>query len=231
MTRTKYSFEVPLDNLDQFYPYQDYVFALSFLCQWDRYMDYLRRAKADGKFIILDNSFNELERPDDPQVLTHLYKETKADRVVAPDADWWSTEELFKTYWEMTKDVPVEDLIAVVRSDYEYSLALEWNLPYIAIPYEFRPYITEEALYYPNAHYLGYLNPQEVKRYRPETIDTTMPVKLALMGVDAKTWVDNGCIHIHSVSMPKNLLTTYKMTNEEVKAALKLTQEFKNGLP
>ena len=62
---TKFSFEVPSNHLEDFEPFQDFYFALSFLCKKStEYLNYFLGKKVEGKKVFLDNSFNELRRPD-----------------------------------------------------------------------------------------------------------------------------------------------------------------------
>jgi hypothetical protein len=175
--------------------------------------------------MILDNSFNELDRPDDPKLLGELYHEIHPDLVIAPDADYWSTEELMEAYAETCHYIPKEKVLLVVRSDSEYDLAKTGKIPY-AIPYEFRPYMPDEALY--NAHFLGYLNPQEIEKYQPRTCDTTMPTKLALLDKTYREWLKEGCIHYHSNTFPESLLFN-PLTEEQLLIAFTVTEEIKSG--
>ena len=71
--RTLMSFEVPIPHLEDFKENQDFIFWLSYLCTDQRYLDYLKTKRKKGFIVILDNSFEELHRPDEPKRIIDNY--------------------------------------------------------------------------------------------------------------------------------------------------------------
>ena len=213
---TKFAYEVPLAHLEDFDEYQDLIFALSFLCKDTRYFNWLRYWKEKGKTIILDNSFNELGQPDSPKEMIRIFYEIKADMVVSPDSDGWSLDELKNSYKEMISLIPKEKVLVVVKSKEERSMFLEEGIFYYCTTYEQRPRLPHNimTLCY---HFLGLLNPFEIRRYSPISCDTSMPLKLALQGKTMQDWVRESCPHTKTTPDFFNLV----LTKEELELSLK----------
>lgn len=195
---TKFSFEVPLAHMEEFDRYQGFYLALSFLCESSKwYKGFFKKKKEEGKMVILDNSFNELGVPDEPSTLIKLFTELKADFVVSPGPDSWGFEELKKAYKEMIKYVPQEKVLPIVRTREEYEWFKSQGVSNYCVPFEYRPALSSNILNLAY-HFLGLLNPWEIRRFNPVSCDTGMPIKLALKGKTIWDWVVEGCPHINT---------------------------------
>ena len=219
---TLFSYEVPLAHLEEFDPYQDFYFALSFLCKDPKYFDFMRKKKEAGKFMVLDNSFNELGQPDSPKEMAEIFYELQADKVVSPDSDGWSLEELSEAYEEMIFLVPKEKVLPVVRSVEEYMFfkKMVGTFAYCTTFYH-RPKLPAFILY-SCRHFLGLQAPWEIRRYTPFSCDTSMPIKLALRGETIADWMKKSCPHYHTKDIPNFFDLT--LTKEQLTLALRNTK-------
>ena len=210
---TKFAFEVPLKHLDAFTDLQDYLFALSFLMKDPRYVDYLKFAHVH-KLLILDNSFNELRRPQSADELWELSKKVNADYVISPDSDAWTTRELLDEYKAMKKvGFSREQILLPIRSTEEFALANAEGVKLFTIPYRYRPFFPE-SFPWMKTHFLGLRDPLEVKMCRPLSCDTSMPVKLATKGIELRTWILAICPHEHT--LPSYFDTEMTMSQVEL---------------
>ena len=221
---TCFSYEVPLAHLEDFDPYQDLYFALSFLCDDPHYVDFIKN-RSRGRLIILDNSFNELGVPSTPNKMARLFNELNADMVVSPDCDSWSLEQLRESYKEMISLVPKEKVLVVIKSKEERDMFLDEGVFYYCTTYEQRAGLPLHLLTL-CYHFLGLLNPWEIKRYNPISCDTSQPLKLALQGKTMEDWVKEGCPHIKTT--PAFFDLTF--TKEELELAKRNCEWIKNNL-
>lgn len=218
---TKFSFEVPLNHLKDFDQYQDLYFALSFLCKDPKYFDFIKRVEERGKQVILDNSFNELGKPDSPKEMARLFKELHAQMVVSPDCDGWSLKELRESYKEMISLIPKEKVLVVVKSKEERDMFLDEGAFYYCTTYEQRRKLPE-SLKTLSYHFLGLIDPWEIRRYAPISCDTSMPIKLALQGRTIHSWIIDRCPHIHTRDITNFFDLT--LTKEQLTLALENCQ-------
>ena len=219
---TKFSFEVPLKHLDDFADLQDYLFALSFLVEDERYLGHLQREHSH-KLLTLDNSFNELGRAQEAKEMWELARKLNAEYVVSPDSDSWTPEEMMNAY-KMMKNVgfPPEQIILPIRSMKEFEVAKSQGVYSFAIPYEYRSFFPE-AFPWTKVHFLGLRDPLEIKMCRPLSCDTSMPIKLAMRGVSLRTWMLTCCPHEQSTPH----FFTREMTLKQIDLARKNIQELK----
>ena len=199
----KFSFEVPLLHLDDFSDLQDYIFALSFLLKDKRYVNYLKQEQEDGRYLILDNSYNELKIPNTSIEMLTLFKEIKADAVIAPDCDIWTLNDYEKIWKEMSDFLHPSQIFMVARNPEHFLTFEEWGVWKIAIPYEFRPegdakegYTEDASIHLRQSHFLGLNTVDEPIKYQANSCDTSMPIKLALNKMTMEDWVYSGHKHI-----------------------------------
>jgi len=221
---TKFAFEVPLAHLEDFDQYQDLIFALSFLCEDPHYVKYIERNRK-GRTLIIDNSYNELGIPDSSDEMARLFCELNADFVICPDSDSWNLEQLRNTYRKMISLVPREKVLVVVKSKEEGDMFFNEGAFYYCTTYEQRKKLPESVknLCY---HFLGLIDPWEIKRYSPISCDTSMPIKLALQGRTILDWIKDGCPHLKTTPDFFNLT----LTKEQLKLALENTAWTHNNL-
>jgi len=221
---TKFSFEVPLPHLLDFHEDQDYIFALSFLFQRDGYGMYIRECVGEGMQVIIDNSYNELREPEPLKDLIQLFLEYGAEAFVVPDSDEWSPTEQIYSYHQARELVAKERIWPVARWPREIEEFHAQQASLIAIPYEYRNFLNLNKIKM-RMHFLGLRNPGEILTHKPISVDTSMPLKLALKGMTVREWIMMSCPHFHTHKMLD--FFDYKMTLEEVKLCKKNIKDIK----
>lgn len=84
--RIKVSHEVPFCLLDYSREFNDYDYCLPHLLdENEEYLAYFRKAKAEGRYIIMDNSLHELGKAYDSKRLWHWINELEPDEFIVPD--------------------------------------------------------------------------------------------------------------------------------------------------
>jgi len=82
----KVSHETPLCLLDDSLHFNDYDYALPHLFDEEpEYLEYFRKAKAAGRYIIMDNSLHELGHAYSTERLMHWVNELEPDEFIVPD--------------------------------------------------------------------------------------------------------------------------------------------------
>jgi hypothetical protein len=228
---TYWSFETPMAHLEDFAPWQDFHFALSFIKD-SRYYTFLAREYFKGvKKIWLDNSVNETNKPDDPIKLAHLAQYVKADYIIAPDMCHWDYHTIYDKFCEVHYRSPIGCQTIFVAHTYEMSKRALSSSPRpakIALSYETRQEFTETELYNcarGHAHFLGLNSVHEILKYKPLTVDTGMPIKLAMQGKTIREWDAEGSPHIHNRDFPDFFKMI--MTEKEIKLAIHNIEELK----
>jgi hypothetical protein len=86
MNSFRVSHEVPLALLEQNKTWSDYEYILPHLLdQYPEYEHYMREAKAEGRYIIMDNSLHELGTPYNEDRLFYWMEELQPDEFIVPD--------------------------------------------------------------------------------------------------------------------------------------------------
>jgi hypothetical protein len=220
---TKFSFEVPIKHLCDFHEDQDYIFSLSFLFQEPDYCKYI---ELNQKLHILDNSYNELGEPQSLESMLRIYKNYPTNLLVCPDSDQWDSKRTFMSFAEAVSIIGTDQVIGIGRSQTEIRGLTRLGCRYLAIPFEHRlclPIPTFSPI-----HFLGLNNLMELLAYEPETVDTSMPIKLALIRKTIDQWVLGGCPHINTKDLIKSCdFFHMKMKVAEVKLAKTNIQRLK----
>lgn len=190
---TLFSFEVPLAHQQEFEEFQDYTFALNFLMYASTdYLEYVRaKCKESGAYVIIDNSFNETNIPIAVQEMARIYEEFNPSLVIAPDADWWSTQYLVGAWSELASYVGPQRAMGIFRTTPEKQLLDRRGCSHYATSYWFRQNTTPDALT-PDTHFLGLGDLADVRKYLPRTLDTSIPIKMALRGESLLGWAAEG---------------------------------------
>lgn len=220
---TKFSFEVPIKHLDYFHEHQDFLFALSSLFEDKRYSDYMLKHSKQGEYLVIDNSFNELKKPTSASLLIDLFKYYKAEAFVCPDSDEWSTQRQLQEYENVLKLTSKDIIWPVARWPEEITYYKQVKAPIIAIPYEYRYFLQLKGLR--GLHFLGLRSPDEVLNFQPLSVDTSMPIKLALQGMTLKQWMDQCCPHFHTHLMPDFFSLT--LSKEQLRLSVKNINDLK----
>jgi len=118
MNKFKVSHEVPLCLLEQNKKWSDYDYILPHLLdKFPIYESYMRNAKLEGRYLIMDNSLHELGEPYSEDRLLHWVNELKPNEFIVPDL-WENpigTMQLAESWTK--KDIPKETTkVAVVQS-------------------------------------------------------------------------------------------------------------------
>jgi len=220
----KLSFEVPIKHLEAFEHLQDFHFSLSFLYKYPEYKEFMLRTK---KELWLDNSTNELKQPDSCSLLSKLYTELQPTYVVAPDHPDWNQETMLNSFLKLQDcGVPPEKICVIIHHPDWIGHFKSYEVKHFAVPYDFRYCTREKLKRFEECHFLGLLSIQELKIAKPATCDTSMPIKLALLGQTMEDWVSNGCPHLHSTPGFFNLTLSIK----ELQLAKKNIQELRHLL-
>ena len=84
--RIKVSHEVPFSLLDYSREFNDYDYCLPHLLDENKeYQAYFRKAKAENRYIIMDNSLHELGKAYDSKRLWYWINELEPDEFIVPD--------------------------------------------------------------------------------------------------------------------------------------------------
>ena len=114
----KISHETPMCLLDDSLKFNDYDYCLPHLLDEEpKYLEYFRKAKAAGRYIIMDNSLHELGEAYDSSRLIYWINELKPNEFIVPDV-WENAEEsiINATIWNIY-DFPKEvEKVAVVQA-------------------------------------------------------------------------------------------------------------------
>lgn len=219
--RTKLSFEVPIPNIPDFEDLQDFHFLLAQLLSSTTYYIYAASACGD-RSSILDNGYNELGRPLDAKVLGEWFYTIRPRQVVAPDSPDWSTDQIIEEFTRMCTEIGRRHVMCVVKDPLMADVATSMGAENLAVAYRVRQrYPIPERTWMENMHFLGLLCPEELKEIRPPSCDTSMPIKLALVGKDMDDWRREDYPHIHTHELGehgKDFFHT-RLTDEQIKLA------------
>jgi hypothetical protein len=193
---TRFSFEVPLAHLNDFKEQQDFLFALSFLFENPHYVEFYVSWPGE-KWI--DNSFNELRRPDAVKELAKLVHSVGADKVIAPDSlDWGVGQTLQKAQALADEGIPKDKIVVVVQDPDWIGYLHSHGFSHFAFPYAKRYCSDSKLRQLKGIHFLGLVNLRELTLCQPPSCDTSIPIKLALRGQTLQDWKRQGCPHIHT---------------------------------
>ena len=219
----RFSFEAPIPNLQDFKDEQDFFFTLSFLYDDTAYSDFHHQQEAE---VWLDNSYNEKLIADEYDRLVHLSKTLHPRYIICPDDPKWPKERILDSYNRMRDGIlPMVAnadavLMPVVNSiDMYHFLQQHVPLQQFATSYWNRPFDGLNSL--PAHHFLGLLNPMELRDNKPLSGDTGMPIKLALRKQTFDQWMLDGCPHIYNHELgPAGMdFFHYSMSKAEIKLA------------
>jgi len=114
----KVSHETPMCLLNDSMKFNDYDYCLPHLLDEEPlYLEYFRKAKEEGRYIIMDNSLHELGEAYDSSRLVHWINELKPNEFIIPDV-WENAEEsiINANIWNIY-DFPKEvEKVAVVQA-------------------------------------------------------------------------------------------------------------------
>jgi hypothetical protein len=195
-----FSFEVPIANLQDFQDLQDFNFTLSMLYKHEKYEQHVRRERRLGlRTIWLDNSYNEQMVATNWEELLRLFQWIGAHRLISPDAPAWTAQQIMSSYLHLNATLPSESIICVASSPQMFYKLRNDGVSNFAVSYWVRPHLSREDLFaMRGCHFLGLLSVKELVLHRPYSCDTSMPIKLALIGQSLRQWNEEGCKHINT---------------------------------
>jgi hypothetical protein len=203
--RTLFSFEVPLAHLYDFHDDQDFIFSLNHLYENTDYRRYIEHCFAEGtKTVWLDNSFNEFLRPTPVIALKRTYNSFggRFSKVIAPDALTWPKEKIAQKCLKTKEAMPKAEVLCVTKSPEVWEYVREFGCAVAAaIPYRTLDEWSGTPFSGNFLHFLGYTNPESFRFHRPNTCDTSTPIKIAMQNLSFEEWVALGCPHIHTYGM------------------------------
>ena len=126
----KVSHEVPRCLLTASQEFNDYDYALPHLFDQDEeYLQYFMDAKADGRYIIMDNSLHELGEAYNHERLRHWVSVLEPDEFIVPDV-WMKCSETAAQakYWKQFKYPKKTKLTAVIQGENKNQAYLCANL-------------------------------------------------------------------------------------------------------
>tara|TARA_R110002074_G_scaffold25297_1_gene75058 strand:- start:129 stop:920 length:792 start_codon:yes stop_codon:yes gene_type:complete len=114
----KISHETPMCLLDDSLKFNDYDYCLPHLLDEEpKYLEYFRKAKAAGRYIIMDNSLHELGEAYTHERLIHWVNELEPNEFIVPDV-WENCEESIQnaTIWNLYDFPEGVEKVAVVQA-------------------------------------------------------------------------------------------------------------------
>ena len=114
----KVSHETPLCLLEDSKKFNDYDYCLPHLLDKEpAYLDYFLKAKAEGRYIIMDNSLHELGEAYNHERLLHWIEEIKPNEFIVPDVWENCTESVINAeIWSEYKFPEGVEKVAVVQA-------------------------------------------------------------------------------------------------------------------
>ena len=182
----KLSLEIPLNHWHTFSKYCDFHYALADFALNNK--DYAERYKKLKGEKWLDNSFNELRENIGIDKLLKAAELVEPTHITALEA--FNAQEniknVIKTKEEFSKRGLSYKLIGCYRGGRK-DLELLFELcDVVALPYvDFR----EKPLSWVDSslvHYFGFKNLDELRRHPPMSLDTSVPIRAAMIGIDLK---------------------------------------------
>ena len=233
MSRVLFSFEVPINHLEEFDEYQDFYFTLAQMFKDKRYKEFYMTSR---KPVWLDNGANEQGYPCSVMELAVLLHEGDFTHFLLPDfPDLWSNpatkalaSELMRMYRREYSSIWLYNATPVPVCYDETDIVESVGLGYrtIALPYDvdrsrLLEFVKGKDVY---VHLLGYRQAGELEHPNVVSIDTSFPIKLAMGGIP---WNPS------MARDPKGLKTTNNyfyqtLTPEQVKLAIKNIQAMKD---
>jgi hypothetical protein len=230
MKKIQFSFEVPTAHLDDFNEYQDFHLVLSHLCLNNDYIDFYKSESELGlKSIWLDNGFNENKKADEVHDMLWAYREIKAVKLFSPDDLNWSFTQILNSYDSVVRHISNKCVIPVLKNRTYYDLfASKRTTTIISVPFRKRPdgvdpeWTTGQLAAlceHEWVHYLGLNSIQELNVVRPISCDTSMPIKLAIIGTSTYAWMEQGCYKVHRSTISGDFFD-YKLSDKQIEQAI-----------
>lgn len=223
----KLSLEIPLTHWEDFAPEVDFHYALADMALNNKGYADMYRTVSQAKLvdeIWLDNSFNELKRDIGIDRLLKAYDKVEPTHVTTLEAfdSKENIKAVIRTKEEFGRRGIKTKLVGCWRGGKKDLDILLDLVDVVALPYDdFR----EKALRYKQSelfHYFGFKNLDEVRRHPPRSLDTSVPIRAAMMGIDLR----------YRERRPKNMplfALDLKLTKEQIKLAKRNIKSIKEA--
>jgi hypothetical protein len=189
----KIAMEIPFAHLEELSQYTDFDFALAHLVLKEGpnsfYVKFYREQSRKGRTVWMDNSWHELGRALPLPDLLKAAKMIEATHIVAPEEKNNPTTTMLHVL-ECVNTIRKKGLpYKVVGTWWGFKKDLErlQNVcDEVALPFR-KPrtlFLTPQTskLF----HYFGMRSLDEIKLYPPKSIDTSLPIRAAMLGIDLK---------------------------------------------
>jgi hypothetical protein len=94
----------------------------------------------------------------------------------------------------MIRFVSYNNIIVVVKSAEECDWLANIGAKHFAIPFRYRlTKLYNELEWCKSDHFLGMNHIHELQRLKPPTMDTSMPIRMALHNMDLEEWISRDC--------------------------------------
>ena len=116
--KIKVSHETPMCLLEDSLKFNNYDYCLPHLLDEEpKYLEFFRKAKSNGRYIIMDNSLHELGEAYNHERLIHWVNEIKPNEFIVPDV-WENAEESIQnaSIWQLYDFPKGVEKVAVVQA-------------------------------------------------------------------------------------------------------------------
>lgn len=199
---TLFSFEVPIVHLKDFSSYQDFHLCLSHLCRQSKpYLNfYKEKVNESLKAVWLDNGYNENMKADSAYTLVKIAQMLHPHLIICPDSPKWPVSKIqaaFDRMVSLTSRAALQSILMVVVRDEKMMSYMQCHgVTKFAVSGRARTNFSSLG-WTKGLHYLGVNTITELKDYFPISVDTSLPIKLALKGMTIRKFHESGlpCVH------------------------------------
>lgn len=176
--------EIPLNHWDTFSPLSDFGYALAHLVL--EHKDYAKRYREFKGKLVLDNGFNELHEDIGIDALLKACDLVEPTHITALEAfdSQENIKNVLRTKEEFTKRHLPYKIIGCYRGGRKDLELLMQICDVVALPYD--DYREKPLSWFPSSsfHFFGMKNLDELRRHPPMSLDTSVPIRAAMVGID-----------------------------------------------
>ena len=180
----KLSLEIPLNHWNTFAPFCDFHYALADYAL--KHKDYAKRYRGLEGEKWLDNSFNELREDIGIDALLRAADLVEPTHITALEAfdSQENIKNVLRTKEEFTKRHLPYKIIGCYRGGRKDLELLMQICDVVALPYD--DYREKPLSWFAssNFHFFGMKNLDELRRHPPMSLDTSVPIRAAMVGID-----------------------------------------------
>jgi hypothetical protein len=185
----KLSLEIPLLHWDTFYPLCDFDYCLLHLLRENKqYRDFYKYEAMLGRPLWLDNGFNETKTASDIDEILWGIDTLNPSHVFCMEAkdSLENLKFIIRTKDELQKRGIKKKLICVWRGGMAEMEVMKNLVDLVALSYDDnRSYILKKVNPAKH-HFLGFRNLDELRIHKPMSLDTSVPIRCAMLGINLK---------------------------------------------